>query len=327
MTKAIIITNKVNPLVDPSLQIWGWEVSVYLFLGGLTAGILIITSLMILKNKGEEYTLSTNRLSCTAPIFLAFGMLLLFLDLEHKLYVWRFYTTFHITSPISWGAWILILVFPLNILMILSTFRDGFPKIFHWLETNVRHSRSGKHLGQFHKIFTFSERHIKLIAKMTLPVGVMLGIYTGIFLSTFGARPFWNSPLLGPIFLVSGISTAAALIQLLSKSQREKELFTKSDIGLILTEISLLVLLIIGMLTSPAEHLKAVKLILGGELTHYFWILLVGAGLFLPLLLEFFELKGVKIPSFFAAMFVLFGGLIMRFIMVEAGQVSAWISY
>ncbi len=45
-------------------------------------------------------------------VLLSLGMLALFLDLEHKLYVWRLYTTFEPLSPMSWGAWILVLVYP-----------------------------------------------------------------------------------------------------------------------------------------------------------------------------------------------------------------------
>ena len=36
-------------------------------------------------------------------VFLSLGMFVLFLDLSHKLYVWRLYTPFQITSPMSWG--------------------------------------------------------------------------------------------------------------------------------------------------------------------------------------------------------------------------------
>jgi hypothetical protein len=43
---------------------------------------------------------------------LTLGMLALFLDLEYKTHVWRLYTTFEPLSPMSWGAWILLLVYP-----------------------------------------------------------------------------------------------------------------------------------------------------------------------------------------------------------------------
>ena len=45
-------------------------------------------------------------------VFLSLACSSLFLDLSHKLYVWRLYTTFQITSPMSWGSWILLLVYP-----------------------------------------------------------------------------------------------------------------------------------------------------------------------------------------------------------------------
>ena len=43
----------------------------------------------------------------------------LFLDLEHKAYFWRLYTTFEVLSPMSWGAWILLLVYPAILLNML----------------------------------------------------------------------------------------------------------------------------------------------------------------------------------------------------------------
>ena len=34
-------STRANLLVDPFLHVWGWEIPVYLFLGGLAAGLLI----------------------------------------------------------------------------------------------------------------------------------------------------------------------------------------------------------------------------------------------------------------------------------------------
>ncbi|MDY7033595.1 MAG: NrfD/PsrC family molybdoenzyme membrane anchor subunit, partial [Thermodesulfobacteriota bacterium] len=225
--------------------------------------------------------------------------------------------------PMSWGSWILLIVYPLSFLLILATLRQGFPKVSSFLENS---GRSPLKRG-FVRLLEFSEQHIRLIAKMTIPAGILLGIYTGILLSAFSARPFWNSSIIGPIFLVSGISTATALVVLFSKKREEREFFTKTDLGLIVAEVSLLVLFIIGMLSSSEQHVKAAQLILGGELTTYFWVFVVGLGLLLPAFLEFMELKGQKIPHTIAACLVLFGGILLRFLMVKAGQVSTWIEY
>ena len=328
MTEVTITTNKVQNLVGSNLHVWGWEVPVYLFLGGLTAGILVIVSYMILRSKGKNFAQTTGRLVFLAPIALSIGMLALFLDLEHKLYVWRFYTTFKITSPMSWGSWVLLLVYPLSILAILGTFREGFPKIFARIEGFIKSQKIlKKHINKFYLLFDFPKKHIKLVAKLTIPVGMLLGIYTGILLSALSARPFWNSALMGPLFLVSGVSTAAALVVLLSKEHSEKVFFTKVDIGLIFVELGILFLFIIGMLSSSAQHQEAVKLILGGELTAFFWIIVVGLGLMLPAFLETMELRGKKVPAAIAALLVLVGGVLLRFVIVEAGQISSWIKY
>lgn len=323
-----ITTNKMNHLVDPTLHIWGWEVPLYLFLGGITAGILIIVSFILLKDKDGKSHIIANRLALLAPVLLTLGMVALFMDLEHKLYVWRFYTAFRITSPMSWGSWILLLVYPISLLLILTTFREGFSKAYLWIDSYTQSKpKMQKYLWAYFRLFDFSEKYRSSIARIAIPVGILLGIYTGILLSSFGARPFWNSSIIGPIFLVSGVSTAAALVVLFSKDHEEIEFFTKIDIWLITGEISLLILFIIGMLSSSEQHLKAIQLILGGEMTTYFWVFFFGIGLLLPAFLEFMELKGREIPGSIAASLVLFGGILLRFVIVEAGQISTWITY
>ncbi len=328
MNEITITTNKIAQAAGPGIHVWGWEVPVYLFLGGLTAGILILSALMILKNRGKEFAVATNKIVLLAPVFLSLGMLALFLDLEHKLYVWRFYTAFNITSPMSWGSWILLLVYPLSFLLILATFRQGFPTTYSFIESFLKNRKKlSKYVDKYRNIFEFSERHSLLIAKITIPVAILLGIYTGILLSALGARPFWNSSIMGPIFLVSGVSTAAALVILLSPKHQEVRYFTRIDLGLIGIESGLLILFIIGMATSSTQHQNALELILGGPLTATFWVLIMGMGLLLPAFLELLELKGKQIPKFLGAGFVLLGGLLLRFIIVEAGQLSTWLPY
>ena len=46
---------------------------------------------------------------------------------------------------------------------------------------------------------------VRLIGIASMVVGVSLGVYTGILLSSLGARPLWNSGVLGVLFLASGV--------------------------------------------------------------------------------------------------------------------------
>ena len=41
MKEELFVTARSNALIDPSLHIWTWEVAMYLFLGGVTAGIMV----------------------------------------------------------------------------------------------------------------------------------------------------------------------------------------------------------------------------------------------------------------------------------------------
>lgn len=79
-----------------------------------------------------------------------------------------------------------------------------------------------------------------------------------------------------------------------------------------------------GFLASNAVQIEAVKLFLGGDYTLSFWIFVIGLGLIIPAILEYIEMRGVKIPGFIIALLVLAGGLMFRFIMVDAGQASGY---
>lgn len=319
MDEELLVTARSNALIDPSLHIWTWEVAMYLFLGGVTAGIMIFAAAVALFNRDETAPFAGTRLALLAPIVLSLGMTTLFLDLEHKLYVFRFYTTFKVLSPMSWGAWILIIVYPVSILQILSTLRRGLPPVAVYADR----------LAPGRAIVNWCERHRREISLVALPTGALLGVYTAILLSAFSARPFWNTGVLGPLFLVSGLSTAAALVALLTRDHGERAWFTRIDIVLIMLELVLVALFIINLATGSAKQIEALDCcVMGGPHTFAFWVLFVGLGLLIPLLLEIMEMRGLGRPlALTAAALVLFGGYTLRHVMVEVGQESTWTSY
>jgi protein NrfD len=321
MREITITTNKLIP-GPHGLDIWAWEVPVYLFLGGLAAGLLILACLMIIRNKSSKYSATSLLIIPAIPVLISVGMTALFLDLSHKLYVWRFYTAFKPTSVMSWGAWILVFIYPLSFLLIAATYRKSYPALSKKIDEQIKSILPGFAFKTFEWIINFSETRRKGLAKTALPFGLMLGVYTGVLLSNFVARPFWNSSVLGPLFLVSGISTGAAFILLFSKEHVERLLMTKIDITLIITEIVLIAMYIMGLLNSTESHQNAVKLILGGSLTPVFWSLFFVMGLVLPGVLEIMELKGKKIPALLPAVMILIGGLVLRFIITHGGQIT-----
>jgi formate-dependent nitrite reductase membrane component NrfD len=188
-----LVATAHSPATDPHLHVWGWEIPVYLFLGGFTAGIMVLSGWALWKGRRNlrphtTFALASSGLFLLGLATISLGMLALFLDLGHKPYVWRLYLTMKPWSPMSWGAWILLLVYPV------------------------------------------------------LAAGV----------------------LLGPLFLVSGLSTAAAFAHWASPEPEERVQLAWLDNLFLTIELGTIGLLLIGLLTATEAHAEAARLLLGG---------------------------------------------------------------
>ncbi len=329
MKEELIISGRNIPNIDPVLHIWHWQIPLYLFLGGLAAGLLFFASYFYIRGRGNELKTSVQIAPVFAPFFIIIGLIALLLDLKHQLYFWRLYTTFRIESPMSWGAWTLGVVLPLSFiwpLTYLKEMKKYFSKNFTFIYPVVSRVdsfiKSIKPLKKFIKWFT---KHRYGLAWVLIVISVILGVYTGILLSAFNARPLWNTSILGPLFLTSGLSTGAALIMWSSKSVKERIIFSRIDILLVAIELFFIIHMFMGFLASGAVQIESAQLFLGGEFTAIFWIGVVGIGLVLPLILETMELFGFHVPVSIPAILILIGGLIFRFVMVEAGQVTRYL--
>jgi protein NrfD len=299
-------------LIDPQLHVWGWEIPVYLFLGGMAAGVMILSSALWMKR--EDRSPAARWLAFAAPVLVSVGMGALFLDLAYKLHVWRFYLAFRWTSPMSWGAWILVLVYPVSLVTALAGLDDAQAE-----RVIALCGRFG--LGGVARVArAYGLAHASRLRWASVVTGVALGVYTGVLLSTLGARALWSSALLGPLFLVSGVSTGAALLLLFPVSDEERHLFGRWDRVAIGVEVAVLLLFLAALVTSGADGKAAAGLLLGGAFTAPFWALVVIGGLAVPFLLEALEARLRLRMAIAAPVLVLAGGLALRWIMVMAGQ-------
>ena len=312
MKEEVIVSGRMNPLVDPHLNIWHWPIPLYLFLGGMAAGILFFAALYYLRGKEDEYRVTVRIAPLLTPLLLVIGLIALFIDLRHKLYFWQLYTNIKLQSPMSWGAWTLMVITPASFIWSALHIRDVIPswnwkyKWLIWLEG-------------------FFNRYKKILAWVILLYALTLGVYTGILLSAFNARPLWNTSILGPLFLASGLSAGAATIILMSNNSEEREYFLKIDLVIIAVELFLIVHMFMGFLASTQVQIEAARMFLGGEYTAQFWIFAVILGMIIPALLEIMELRRFHIPSVIPSLLVLFGSLMLRLIIVYAGQMSRWL--
>lgn len=312
MKEELFVSGRDIPNIDPFLNIWHWEIPLYLFLGGLAAGILFFAGLFTVMGKEKEMETTVKWASFLVPVALVLGLIALFLDLKHQLFFWRLYTTIRLESPMSWGAWTLMLITPLSMLWAALYMKEAFPK-WDW---------KIKLVDDF--ITTAAKYKIHMAWAM-MGLAVILGVYTGILLSAFNARPLWNTSILGPLFLVSGMSTGLAAIIWMSRSHYERKVLSKIDIALIGVELFLITHLFMGFLAASEVQIEAAQLFLGGQFTVTFWVFVVILGLIVPAFLEVLELFGYKVPMWIPSFLILFGGLVFRFVMVEAGQITRFL--
>jgi len=337
-----ITTTRHNPLVDPQLAVWSWEIPVYLFFGGLVAGMMILGGMAMLRiARGEDgrsfFSLQTPLL---AFVLINLGMGALFLDLTHKLYVWRVYLTLQPGSPMSWGSWLLIVVYAALLLSALIRLPEAWP----WLGRRV------PALQRWSDALLARPGLVKALAWANILLGIGLGIYTGILLNTMVARPLWNSAILGPLFLFSGLSAGAAMVHLASVARgtrpapegmiggaiaalcqplgnalpekRAVDSLVRADIAFLAIELALIGLLLVNLYTSTASHAAAATLLVSGPYAWAFWGVIVGLGVLVPLALQGLEL-GHRIPhTVVPALLVLVGGFTLRWVLVNAGQAS-----
>jgi protein NrfD len=312
MKEEIIISGRLNPMVDPTLNIWHWQIPLYLFLGGVAAGILFFAALYYILGREKDCPAAIKWAPLLTPALLIIGLAALFLDLRHKTFFWQLYLTIRLESPMSWGAWTLLVITPLSII---------------WCATYAKELKPGwkwrfAFLDDWEAFFI---KYRKYLAWAILIYAVILGVYTGILLSAFNARPLWNTSILGPLFFASSLSTGAAVIMLMSKSHFERTIFSRIDLMMIGIELFLIVHMFMGFLASTQVQIDAANMFLGGPYTELFWIFVVILGLLVPALLEILELLGYKIPIVITSSLILIGGIFLRFIIVYAGQASRYL--
>lgn len=312
MKEELFVSGRNIPNIDPYLNIWHWEIPTYLFLGGLAAGIMFFAGLFFLMGKEKEMPTTVKWAPFLVPFALSLGLFALFLDLKHQWYFWRLYTTIRFESPMSWGAWTLMIVTPLSIVWAAAYLKDAIPG-WNWK------------ISLLDQLESFIIKYRKAFAWAMMIFAVILGVYTGILLSAFNARPLWNTSILGPLFLVSGLSTGLAATMWMSKSHKERSILSKIDLALIGVELFLIIHLLMGFLAATEVQIEAANLFLGGDFTVTFWVFVIILGLAFPAVLETLELLGYKIPIWIPALLILIGGFMFRMIMVEAGQITRYL--
>ena len=182
----------------------------------------------------------------------------------------------------------------------------------------------------------------RVVAAIGAPISIGVGMYTGVLLGAVPARPLWNTPMVAQLFLVSAMSTGAAAVLLIAALLRpkaghdylheERRFLVSLDVILILVEIFIVTPFFLHQALSTWSSSSSLRILLGGSYTLLFWLGFVILGLLAPLAIEGFELfpvvwreqaaKYSRLWAGLAAVLVLVGGAVLRYVIVFAGQVS-----
>ncbi|MGB7623855.1 MAG: NrfD/PsrC family molybdoenzyme membrane anchor subunit [Terriglobia bacterium] len=313
---------------------WGWLIVNYLFLGGLSAGIFFVSALATYLQEKDEFVHSriAKYGAMLAPWPVALGSFLLIFDLGNWYRFYKLFTHLRWESPMSIGSWLLLFFTAITLLYFYAWFpEDQREKLF------ARLPRKLFFLKKLNRDLSSWRRWLAMIG---FPVSLSVGIYTGVLLGAVQSRPFWNTNLVAQMFLFSALSTGcAALIFSLSWNRKKLDprqvrfLYTL-DICFITLEFFIVLPYIIHGELSVRAVQDSLSLILGGPYTLVFWVFFMGLGLLVPLAIEVWELAPVlmskasihhnKPLAAFAALLVLMGGYLLRYIFVYAGQISSF---
>jgi len=282
---------------------WGWIIVVYFFLGGIAGGAAFLAAMLDLFGARQDRPMARIGYAVAFPAIVLAGPLLI-VDLNRPERFWHMFLQsdtlrpmFKWYSPISVGAWG-VGVFALFVALAFV----GALAEWGRLPGAFRALREGS-LG-------------RIVSALAGLLGLFVAGYTGVLLSATN-RPLWaDSPLVGLLFLLSGVSAGAALMLLVGWAEGNRG--SVHWLGEMDAYTSVLELIVLAVLA----------LSLGSVATEVWgngWgvLLAVGVGLvgiLIPLLLHWRPrlLGRLSVPS--AAALVLLGGFLLRMVFVLSSE-------
>jgi formate-dependent nitrite reductase membrane component NrfD len=309
---------------------WGMPVILYLFLAGLGAGAVTVSSSVLLRGGGggfggDHFTLARyGALMGPLPVIVGVGFIVL--ELGRPFRALNLFKVINL-SPMSIGSWLVLLFIGTSLFYALTFLPSFMPQL----------KRLSNQLGPVRAA----------LAWINVPLGIGVAVYTGILLGAMPSRPLWNSPILALLFMISALSTGVATIILAravfhrkgSDSAVERQfhnsayLLTATDVMLIGFELMVIFLFVMFAHLTVGNVKYAMSIILpGGDMALMFWLWVVLIGLLLPVLVELAyvvpkllyhrDYAAPKTIEITVSIAVLIGGFMLRYVVVVAGQLT-----
>lgn len=278
-------------------DVWGWMLAVDFFFAGMGAAMLVITGLVDFTLGPGQTSLLANFL---APVFIAIGASFLILELGRPFQSWRVFL--NPKAILTIGAWNMLVAIGCGV--IYASF--GIPGIpwAGWIFIR------------------------QLLAVVMVLVGIVVATYPGVLLARHKSRPFWTGPGLVGLFMISSLVTGVGAHMLSTMVVPAQSNTLSTVLPPVLAGLLALQLLLWGgymwvkRTGATLPEAEAVASWINGDQALAFWGGLLGLGTLLPLVLVLLPSQGAVAVG---AVLVLLGGLLMRWMVVHAGEHRTWL--
>lgn len=317
---------------------WSILIVLYPFITGLVAGAFIASSLYHVFGKNEVKPVARFAL-LTAISFLLVATMPLLMHLGHPERGIEIMFTPHVTSAMSGFGYIYSFYLIVVVLEIWLSFREDIVKKAHnskgWKELLY----SALALFSYdisEKALHEDEKLAKRLAIIGIPSAAFLHGYVGFLFGGIKANPWWSTPLMPIIFLMSAIVSGIALLILLyiaSMKIRKHAIDHKCLHSLahylwvfLIFDVTLEMLEIISMKYASREEVDIINRLLSDKIATTFYGVQLTMGIFIPFVLLLLvgmiknreTLKMIMISI--SSVFVLIGVFAMRWNVVIGGQ-------
>jgi len=267
---------------------WGFMVALSTYLLNIGAGLLVAAGQI-------GYLLG----STLSVILMIAGILILLAHLKRRSRFWRSFMR-PSTSWISRGVILILIAIVLNLLYVAPSYEQ-----FSWLP------------------WTSASVFGRALLLISTVAAFLVMLYTGFELADNVSIPFWNTPLLPILTMLTGLMSGIGIIHIslvgVTLETANIHFLTSTQLAIILSTLVVIAVYLLVMSSSNIAAKESVRLLLKGKLSPAF-LLGVVTVLIVSLLLTLYSyLTTLPIPLVVAGVLVIIGGFILRYLIQIAG--------
>ena len=161
---------------------WGLYIVAFMFLVGISAGgLIVVAGAELVRSERFEHVNRLAVVCSVAAVATAAGAILP--DLGRPQQAWKMLVQPHLTSPLVWDMGVLSVYLAIGLIDL-------------WILTRV----------------PVPPKPLRIMAIVSLPVAILVHSVTAWIFGLLVARPFWNTPLLAPLFISSALVSGTCLL-------------------------------------------------------------------------------------------------------------------